>query len=332
MVVSMRNVVKRYGEHLALDNATLEVDRAEIFGLLGPNGAGKTTAIRILTGLQSADSGTVSLFGTTPRSTAASVRGASGPDRDARRRIGLAPQEPAIFEDLTTWENLRFFGGLYGLRGAELNRACTEALELSGLEEEKRTYPRAFSGGLKRRLNIACALVHRPDLVILDEPTVGVDPQSRNRILDQVRNLSARGVTVIYASHYLAEVQALCTTVGIMDRGRVIVQGTIHELISRLDSEERIRLVLDRPSPGVTQRLAALKGVLHCRWEEGALVLSAEPGQVRIARVVEAVAHVGVEVIHAEMVRPGLEDLFLAFTGRRLPREGEGAGAGEGEE
>jgi ABC-2 type transport system ATP-binding protein len=248
---------------------------------------------------------------------------AGGLDPDVRRRIGLAPQEPAIFEDLTAWENLQFFGGLYGLRGTELERACGEALELSGLEEQKRTLPRTFSGGLKRRLNIACALVHRPELLILDEPTTGIDPQSRNRILEQVRNLNARGTTVIYTSHYLAEVQSLCTSVGIMDRGRVVAQGTIDDLTRQLDSEERIRLVLDRPSPGATERLLALEGVLHCGWEEGTLVLSAEPGQVRLARVVEAAADAGVEVIQAERVRPGLEDLFLAFTGRRLPIEGE---------
>ena len=195
MVVRTTGVLKRYRDVVAVDHVDLEIQQGEILGLLGPNGAGKTTAINGIIGLTSFDAGEVSVFGRTSKRV----------DRDTRRRIGLVPQEIAVFDDLTAEENVSYFGQLYGLGGSALAEGVRYALEFTGLTDRSRQKPKSFSGGMKRRLNIACAVVHRPKLVIMDEPTVGIDPQSRNHILESVRALQREGATIVYTSHYMEE-------------------------------------------------------------------------------------------------------------------------------
>ena len=215
-IVKLDQVTKKFGDVTAVDKVSLEIEEGEIFGLLGPNGAGKSTAINMITGLLTPDGGSISIF-----------------DKDVRKDrmvtksyVGIVPQDVAIYEDLTSLENVKFFAGLYGLRGKELEAAALEALEFTGLSEKKNQFPKSFSGGMKRRLNIACAIAHKPKLIIMDEPTVGIDPQSRNHILQSVKKLNETGSTIIYTSHYMEEVEEICTRIAIMDHGKVIALGT----------------------------------------------------------------------------------------------------------
>lgn len=295
----MQHVALRRDKRIILEDITLQVPSGEMVGLLGPPGAGKTAVLEVIAGLLAPDSGVVS------------------PAADPRR-VGLAPREPALFPDLTVWEHLRFFARLYGLRRPQLQERCEEILVLTGVAGHRDLFSRDCPAGVRQRLNIACALVHRPDLLLLDEPASGADPRTRQDILDLVRQVNDDGVTVVYASHHPADIQALCHRVAIINRGCVAVEGSLSELTRRLVTEEQIRLVLDRPTPLVTENLAALEGVEHCMWDEGTLVMHTRPGQVRLARVIDTASRSGAEVIHAERVRPDLEALFLAYTGRNL--------------
>ena len=311
-VASVHDVVKRYGEVPALDHVDFEIRGGEILGLLGPNGAGKTTAIRALCGLIGVDSGTIEVFGKSQK-----------PGRmDLKRRLGLVTQEITIFEDLTARENLQFFGGLYGLRGAELVRRIDETLEFVGLTEHAGQRTKRFSGGMKRRLNIACALTHSPQLLVMDEPTVGIDPQSRNHILESVRLLRDRGTTILYTSHYMEEVQAIASRVLIMDQGRFIAGGTVDELVDRIQFQETVLLEVGSPSPELVARLESLPGVKEVTESDGVLSVVSEAGAGNLDKVISAAqAAGGVRSIRAE--KPSLEDVFLTLTGKKLRDGGE---------
>ena len=236
--IQLRDVVKRYGDKISVDHMNLTIAKGEIFGLLGPNGAGKSTTIKMICGLLRSDQGDIEIDGLSIRRHPLEVKS----------RIGIVPQELAIYENLTAKENLDFFGKLYGLRGSELKQHVNEALEFVGLIDRRRDKPAGFSGGMKRRLNIACALVHKPKLIIMDEPTVGIDPQSRNHILESVRTLNSQGATVIYTSHYMEEVEAISSRIGIMDHGRLIATGSLKQLISQVEQKEKLMVETDRMS------------------------------------------------------------------------------------
>ena len=228
MIAIMRDVSKRYSNgQLAVNKLNLEVRQGEILGLLGPNGAGKSSSIKMLCGLLEADSGAIQILGQKQGMKNLSLR----------KHLGLVTQEITVFNDLSAYENLMYFGSLYGLRGTQLKNNVAEMLAFVGLSERAKDKPTTFSGGMQRRLNIACALVHKPDLVIMDEPTVGIDPQSRNHILEAIKKLNQTGTTVIYTSHYMEEIQAICNRVSIMDKGQVIAEGTIDELLSANQKE-----------------------------------------------------------------------------------------------
>jgi ABC-2 type transport system ATP-binding protein len=301
------DVVKRYGSLVALDHVDFEIGQGEILGLLGPNGAGKTTAIRALAGLMPVDSGSIELFGK------AQYPGVM----DLKRRIGLVTQEITVFEDLTARENLQFFGGLYGLTGQDLKRRIAETLEFVGLTEHADKRPKKYSGGMKRRLNIACALTHMPELLIMDEPTVGIDPQSRNHILESTRALREKGTTVLYTSHYMDEVQAIATRVVIMDQGHVIAQGTVDELVERVQYEERVYLELGSPPEDLLARLRAIPGVKNVAREGNAVVIVSASGANNLDRILSAAQGAG-GVRSVRMDKPTLEDVFLTLTGKSL--------------
>ena len=307
MLANMKNVVKRYGDLVALDHLDLDIKEGEILGLLGPNGAGKTTAIRSLCGLIPIDSGEITVFGQSQNINNLSIK----------RQMGIVTQEISVFKDLSTIENLRYFGGLYGMRGAELESNVARVLEFIGLADRAKNRPSTFSGGMQRRLNIGCALVHHPRLVIMDEPTVGIDPQSRNHILDSVRKIAAEGTTVIYTSHYMEEVQAICNRISIMDAGRVIAGGTIDELVGRISHEDTIRLTAAMASPALTEDIRAISGVKNVTLTGNDYLIISGADSGNLNRIMEvAMRHGGIANITAD--KPNLEDVFLTLTGRRL--------------
>ena len=307
MLASMKNVVKRYGEFTALDNLQLDIKEGEILGLLGPNGAGKTTAIRSLCGLIPIDSGEITVFGKKQHIN----------NNEVKKGMGIVTQEISVFSDLTAIQNLRYFGELYGLKGSELDKNVKRVLEFIGLTDRANKKPGTFSGGMQRRLNIGCALVHRPKLVIMDEPTVGIDPQSRNHILDSVRQIASEGTTVIYTTHYMEEVQALCNNITIMDTGRVIASGTIDQLVGNISHEDTIRLTAVSASAALTEELKAIAGIKSVAVAGNNYTITSGADSGNLNRIMEiAMRHGGVANITAD--KPNLEDVFLTLTGRKL--------------
>ncbi|WP_096435853.1 ABC transporter ATP-binding protein [Alteribacter populi] len=311
-IAHMQNIVKRYGAHRALDHVDLDIAEGEILGLLGPNGAGKTTLIHALAGLISVDSGDIELFQKPQQHNMI----------DIKRQIGLVTQDITVFEDLTARENLEFFGGIYGLKGAALKQRVEETLKFVGLSDQAKKLPTKFSGGMMRRLNIACALTHKPRFLIMDEPTVGIDPQSRNHILESVRELQRQGTTILYTTHYMEEVQTIASRVVILDQGHVIAQGTIDELVENIQHEEKIKLELAaEPTEELLEKLRNLDGVKQVVQDGVQLQIISSTGSGNLDRALSIVKDAGgVRSVSAE--KPTLEDVFLTLTGKRL-RDGE---------
>lgn len=305
-VLEVHEVRKQYGETVALDGVSLTVATGELFGLLGPNGAGKTTLLSILCGLTDADSGQVRLFGQ-PLTRAR---------RDLRRLVGIAPQDLAVYPDLTARENLTFFGQLYGLSGRTLRDRVDELLAAVGLTERADDRVATFSGGMKRRLNLAAAVVHAPRLLFLDEPTTGVDPQSRNHIFQHVRTLNRGGLTVIYTSHYMEEVEALCSRIAVLDAGRVRACDTLPNLLRTLDG--RIRLRLPGPADGFADHLARLPGAKRVTPTDDGLEIITDSIPQLLPAVLTAAVRAGVPIAAVEPHEPTLERVFLHLTGRDL--------------
>jgi ABC-2 type transport system ATP-binding protein len=304
-MLEVRDVRKSYGASVALHGVSFAVAPGELFGLLGPNGAGKTTLMSIVAGLLRADGGDVLLNGR--RFTR---------QKSLRHLIGLVPQELAIYGELTARENLRFFGQLYGVAGAELEGRVEQILGAVALLDRADDRAGTFSGGMKRRLNLGAALVHRPKLLLLDEPTTGVDPQSRNHIFEEVRRLNAEGLTVVYTSHYMEEVQALCPRIGIIDHGRLVACDTLPNLLRQLPGLIRLRA---RALPAATRaRLAALPGAQLVRGDDHALELECRDVKRTLLELVPLLGEEHVELTSLEIDEPNLEHVFLHLTGRAL--------------
>ena len=299
---------RRYGDVQAVKDVSFTIHEGETYGLLGPNGAGKTTCISMVTGVLRRDAGEVRLDGV-PITTS----GTAG--RDA---IGLVPQDLALYPDLTAKENLTFFGRLYGMHGAELKRRIDEVLEVVGLADRSGALARTYSGGMKRRLNIAIGLLHRPKLLILDEPTVGVDPQSRNAILESVERLSRDGVAVLYTTHYMEEAERLCDRVGIIDEGVLVAEGTWRELVQSIGGEDVVRMEASGDLEAAAEAVRALDGVKGVNLQsEGMQVVTTGASRL-LPRLVQTVDAQGVELTHVEVLEPDLESVFLHLTGKAL--------------
>ncbi len=305
-VLEVTDIRKRFGATVALDGVSLAVEAGEVFGLLGPNGAGKTTLLSIVAGLTRADGGTVKLFG----------KSFTHDDREMRHLIGIGTQDLSIYPDLTASENLRFFGRLYGLRGKLLESRVGEMLAAVGLTDRANARAGTFSGGMKRRLNLAVAVVHAPKLLILDEPTTGVDPQSRNHIFEQVQALNAAGLSVIYTSHYMEEVQTLCKRIAILDNGLLRACDTLPNLLSRL--ETTIRVTVTNAPAGFAEQLVAIPGVKRAQTKAGTFELVVEGIGPVLARVASECAATGAGLASATTTEPTLERVFLHLTGRGL--------------
>ncbi len=305
-VLEVRDVVKRYGRLAALDGVSFDVHPGELFGLLGPNGAGKTTLMTILAGLKDPHEGSVRLFGEAFRST----------DRARRHLVGLATQDLSIYPELTAEENLAFFGRLYGMRGTDLWTRTAEMLAAVGLEDRAKARVNTFSGGMKRRLNLAIAVVHRPKVLFLDEPTTGVDPQSRNRIFDQIRAFNAAGLTVIYTSHYMEEVQALCPRIAILDAGKVLACDTVTNLLSTFPAVARIRLAATPTE--LLDEIRNVPAVLNVSATPTGFEFTAADLAATIAPVVTLLNARNLHPLGIDFDPPTLEKVFLSLTGRKL--------------
>ena len=299
-------LTKAYGSRTVVAAVSLNVTAGEIIGLLGPNGAGKTTTISMLCGLTPADSGTVVINGKSMRDDI----------NAAKQRIGLVPQDIALYETLSAMRNLETFGALYGLSGSLLKRRAGAALEMVGLADRALDKPATFSGGMKRRLNIACALVHDPDILLLDEPTVGIDPQSRNAIFDNLESLKARGKALIYTTHYMEEVERLCDRVVIMDHGQVIASDTLAGLYRQLPAAQSLTIELEGTVDAAS--LAREAGVKNAVQQNGRLVVGMDDLSATSAPVLAWLAARGHRVNHIASDRANLESLFLNLTGRQL--------------
>jgi ABC-2 type transport system ATP-binding protein len=307
-ILNLEGLTKKFDSVAVIDNITLNVREGEIFGLLGPNGAGKSTTINIICGLLRADRGQVELFGKDIRRNALYIKS----------NIGIVPQDIAIYESLTAYENVAFFASLYGLRGKDLETRALEALEFTGLSDSAKEYPSKFSGGMKRRLNIACSIAHKPKLIIMDEPTVGIDPQSRNHILESVKRLNAQGCTVIYTSHYMEEVVKICSRIAIMDHGKIIAEGTKEELESLITDEGSLIFTVGGMEKLDADQLKAIPGVHTVHIDEDSLTVNSDKSVNNLDKVIHTLSEKGVVIRSLENRKPDLETVFLALTGRKL--------------
>ncbi|MDF2671100.1 MAG: transporter ATP-binding protein [Paenibacillus sp.] len=308
VILEIKQLTKKYDDYIAVDQLSLRVQEGEILGLLGPNGAGKSTTIQLIVSLLRKTSGEIKLFG----------KELERHRSFAKKHVGIVPQELAIYEDMTAYENVHFFGGLYGLRGAELMQNAEEALAFVGLRDRRNSYPSTFSGGMKRRLNIACAIVHKPKLIIMDEPTVGIDPQSRNYILASVRNLNEAGSTIIYTSHYMEEVEQICSRIVIMDHGKMVAEGTKEQLKAIIMNTKDIWIEVQSTESLDTSRLKEIQGVNSVEAIDHMVKINTELAVNNHNKVIQQLISQQIEIRSVRIDEPNLETVFLTLTGRNL--------------
>ena len=307
-MISVRNLVKRYGDLVALDHFNLEIRKGEIFGLLGPNGSGKTTAINCMLSLLKYSKGEVSLFGEP-----------MAPDNYAlKRRIGVVMQNVAVFNELTVAENIDYFCGLYVPEKARRRSLVDEAVAFTGLGDYRKFLPKKLSGGLLRRLNIACGIAHKPELIFLDEPTVAVDPQSRNHILEGIRELNRGGATVVYTSHYMEEVEQLCTRIMVMDKGKAIATGTKDELKAMIRTGEKLTVEAFALPEHVLGEILGIDGVYQADFADNRLTASYAADGRHLISVLDVLRRNGVAFGRVASEPPTLNDVFLEITGKEL--------------
>ncbi len=307
-MIQIENLVKRYQDLVALDHLTLSIKEGEIFGLLGPNGSGKTTAINCLLSLLKYDKGTITIFGQNMQ-----------PDSyDVKKQIGVVMQNVAVFEQMSVWENIDYFCGLYIKDKETRRRLVEEAVRFTGLEDFLKMRPKKLSGGLLRRLNIACGIVHKPRLIIMDEPTVAVDPQSRNKILEGILELNRQGSTIIYTSHYMEEVEQICSRIAIIDHGRVLATGTTEELKKMIKTGETITIesiLLDGP---LLDGIRSLPHVFNLIYEDQVLKIRLGTARHNLVRILSFLQEHDVSFGRVFSELPTLNDVFLEITGKEL--------------
>lgn len=307
-IVKVKNIVKRFNDKLVLDNVSYEVNEGEIFGFIGPNGAGKSTLINIMTGLLMPDSGSIEVCGYDVASESLK----------AKACIGYVPQDIALLEDLNAYLNLEYFGVMYGLKGSLLKERINEALEITGLMDKKKEKVKKFSGGMKRRLNLAAGIMHHPKLLILDEPTVGVDPQSRNHIFTFIKNITKEwGTTVIYTSHYMEEVEELCERVFIMDLGKEIAYGDKNHIKNSVFPNNKVIVECDLVKNEILDNLRELNGVSRV-WSEEKNIYMTIDDTFKLGTALSILEAGKINIKKISYEEPKLEDVFLALTGKKL--------------
>ncbi|MHB8129154.1 MAG: ABC transporter ATP-binding protein [Mobilitalea sp.] len=310
--VTINNLTKKYGELCAVDNLSFTVQKGEIFGLLGPNGAGKSTTISVLTTLADFDKGVIDINGLDIRKDKMKIK----------QLIGMVPQDIAVYSHLSALENVMFFASLYGLKGKELTSSAKEALEFVGLTDRMSMKPKQMSGGMKRRLNIACGIAHAPKLIVMDEPTVGVDAQSREHILNSIRILRERGATVIYTSHYMNEVEEICDRIAIIDKGQMVAIGTKPELVSLVTDVQSIyiqtKLPLGFQIEDLKKKLKNMPDVKAIAAEDNTIRIDVSIEQNSISKILEQFLSLGLPIINIKTEVPNLDTMFLTLTGHEL--------------
>lgn len=307
-MIHIENLVKRYGDLVALNHLSLDIHEGEIFGLLGPNGSGKTTAINCLLSLLKYDKGTIEIFGQ-PMT----------PDNyQAKQQIGIVLQNVAVFDELTVYENIDYFCGLYVSDKKKRKKLVDDAVQFAGLEDYCKMRPKKLSGGLLRRLNIACGIAHKPRLIIMDEPTVAVDPQSRNKILEGIQKLNAQGSTIIYTSHYMEEIEQICTRIAIMDHGRVIASGTSEELKKMIKTGETITVEAILLEEKHLRDIRSLPHVFDLHYENQILILRCTGAQHNLIRLLNYLQSQDITFGRVFSELPTLNDVFLEITGKQL--------------
>lgn len=310
--VTVKNLTKKFGELCAVDNLSFTVESGEIFGLLGPNGAGKSTTLSVLTTLSDFNKGDIDINGLDIRKDRMKIK----------RMIGMVPQDIAVYHHLSALENVRFFASLYGLRGKELTKSAKEALDFVGLSDKQSMKPSKMSGGMRRRLNIACGIAHAPKLIVMDEPTVGVDAQSREHILDSIKILRKRGATVIYTSHYMNEVEEICDRIAIIDKGQMIACGTRAELVALVTDVQSIyiktKLPQDFPIEDFIKKIKNLPDIKVATVQDNTVRIDVSIEQSSISRIIEFFIASGLPILNVNTEVPNLDTMFLTLTGHEL--------------
>lgn len=307
-VVKIENLVKRYAELVAVDHLNLEIKKGEVFGLLGPNGSGKSTTINCMLALTKFDKGNIEIFG----------KRMGNAEYDIKQKIGVVFQNVGVFGELTVYENIDYFCSLYVKDKEKRKQLVQEAIEFVGLEEFEKFYPKKLSGGLLRRLNIACGIAHKPELIIFDEPTVAVDPQSRNKILEGIKELNRRGATIIYTSHYMEEVEQLCSRIAIIDRGQLVAIGTKEELKKMTQIGETIRVEVPMIREEVLEGVKKLNHVFSVTYEEELLSVKCNGGKHNVLHILEYLNNTETAFGRVFAELPTLNDVFLEITGKEL--------------
>ncbi len=308
-MIEIKDVTKSYGRHKVLQNVSFEIMEGELFGLLGPNGAGKSTLIDILTGIQSMDSGEIFINGKSIKTDKVEIR----------KHLGLVPQDIALLEELNAVDNLEYFGGLYGLAGQELKSQIEKLLEVAGLTDKKKEKVKNYSGGMKRRLNIAVAMLHNPSILILDEPTVGVDAQSRQHIFDYIQSLAEQGTTILYTSHYMEEIETLCKRVFILDLGEEVAYGTKEEVKKLVGHTQTVALTLDRVPAGFDEVLKnSENGIQFVTVDGQDMELTIDQTIFSMMKLIEQVEQAQLVIKSVNVKETTLEEAFLQLTGKTL--------------
>lgn len=307
-IISVKNLEKSYKENKVIKGVSFEVIEGEILCLLGPNGAGKSTTINILTGALCYGAGEITYKGRVIKNS----------DRAFKQQLGIVPQDIALYEDISAEQNLRFFASLYGLRGKKLDERTAEALEFAELTERAKDKVNTFSGGMKRRLNIACAIAHHPEVLIMDEPTVGIDPQSRNHILNSVKKMSKKGMTIIYTTHYMEEVEEISTRIIIMDKGRIIASGTKEKLKEEIVNYKKFIIEVDAVDKVNTEEFYNVEGVKDASIKDGRIEITTLTGVENLDKLISTLVESSVRINNLTCQTASLETVFLNLTGRNL--------------
>jgi ABC-2 type transport system ATP-binding protein len=307
-VIEIKDLVKKYEDNIAVDNINLSIEEGEIYGILGPNGAGKSTAISLICSLLFPTSGEIKILGEDIRKNSKGIK----------RNLGLVPQNIALYRDFTAYENVKFFGELYGLKGKKLNEAIDNALEFTELLDVKKKKAEEFSGGMLRRLNIACAIVHSPKILIMDEPTVGIDPQSRNNIMQAVKKLNRKGVTIIYTTHYMEEAESLCTKIAIIDNGKIIVEGSKEELKDIVSDKKILNIGVDDIYKVNLESLRNVEGVIDISINNNNVIITSSKDVNNLSKIIKEISNEDLKINDLGFKEITLETVFLSLTGKKL--------------